>query len=147
MTASCRRTPLVAAMVMIGLITPPAAPVRGAEPSGATPAKKVDLRQKAIDPADYRDFLGDLQGNILEDHGREHASLIFLKFTGDRSAVAAWVKDFAAKNVTSASGQKTPGPFAAFYLFDDWLRKARCPREEIPRGRRLHLRHEEPAQP
>lgn len=46
--------------------------------------------------------------------------------------MAAWVKDFAAKNVTSASGQKTPGPFAAFYLLTTGYGKLGVPERKFP---------------
>jgi Dyp-type peroxidase family len=55
----------------------------------------------------YQDFLADLQGNILNGHGRDHAVHIFVQFTQDKKVneVKTWIANFAAIHITSAKGQ------------------------------------------
>jgi len=67
----------------------------------------VDLADTNIDPADpkYRPMLENLQGNILKAHGRKESDHLFLRFTGDRTAVRAWIRGFARDEVTSAKEQ------------------------------------------
>ena len=53
----------------------------------------------------YKDFLEDLQGNILNGHGRDHAVHIFLTFKpGKIAEVKARIAEFAPK-ITSAKSQ------------------------------------------
>jgi Dyp-type peroxidase family len=66
-----------------------------------------DLEPIDQNEATYQDFLKDLQGNILNGHGRDHAVHIFLTFisgAGKRTEVKTWIADFASK-ITSAKGQ------------------------------------------
>src|SRR5207245_1731641 len=67
----------------------------------------VDLGDTNIDPADpkYGPMLTNLQGNILKAHGRKESDHLFLRFTGDRTAVRAWTRAFARDEVTSAKEQ------------------------------------------
>ena len=64
-----------------------------------------------FDPIDqnnsiYCDFLADLQGNILNGHGRDHAVHIFLAFThGKTTEVKTWISDLASTKITSAKIQ------------------------------------------
>lgn len=54
----------------------------------------------------YRDFLADLQGNILNGHGRDYAIHVFLNFTlGKTTEVKAWIADLASTKITSAQNQ------------------------------------------
>lgn len=67
----------------------------------------TDLEPIDQDEIVYQDFLEDLQGNILNGHGRDHAVHIFLTFisgTEERTKVKAWIADFASK-ITSAKNQ------------------------------------------
>jgi len=88
----------------------------------------VDLGETDIDPSDpkYRPMLENLQGNILKPHGRGEADHLFLRFTGGRDAVRAWIRRFA-DGVTSAREQldaarafrangTSGGVFASIYL-------------------------------
>jgi Dyp-type peroxidase family len=67
----------------------------------------VNLSQGPIDPQDptSQTMLNNLQGNILTHHGRDHAVHIFLQFTAGPDAVRSWMRDFAARYVTSAQQQ------------------------------------------
>jgi Dyp-type peroxidase family len=104
--------------VSIGLFNPSSTRVRGAEPGAANAEKKADLGRTELEPDEYLDLLGDLQGNILEDHQREHAEVIFLKIEPDRAAVAKqWIRDFATRYVTSAVAQRELGNSGVFYGF------------------------------
>lgn len=54
----------------------------------------------------YKDFLEDLQGNILNGHGRAHAVHIFLTFEPGKTAeVKTWIAHFAGFKITSAKSQ------------------------------------------
>jgi Dyp-type peroxidase family len=56
--------------------------------------------------ADLRDVFDDLQGNILNGHGRDQAVLLFLQFVADRLGdVKAVLADLGRDWVTSASAQ------------------------------------------
>ena len=67
----------------------------------------VDLNDTDIDPADpkYHRMLDNLQGNILKPHGREESDHLVLRFTGERTGLRTWVRDFARDEVTSAREQ------------------------------------------
>jgi Dyp-type peroxidase family len=81
-----------------------------------------------IDPSDprYTDLLSDIQGNILNDHGRDYAAHIFLTFTGDRERARQWIRDFepavtsANKQAADAQRRRSAGiddiPFVGFFL-------------------------------
>jgi Dyp-type peroxidase family len=64
-----------------------------------------------FDPIDqddsiYQDFLADLQGNILNGHGRDYAVHIFLAFIPEKTAdIKTWISNFAATKITSAKSQ------------------------------------------
>ncbi len=68
----------------------------------------VNLDHFPIDPSDasLRDFLGDLQGNILKGHGRPFTFNIFVKFKPNQAtALRNWIAGFSNTFVTSASTQ------------------------------------------
>lgn len=70
----------------------------------------LDLNRKtgpiSQDDLDLRDLLEDLQGNILNSHGRDHAVHIFLAFKpGKLLAVKEWISGFAGTMITSAKSQ------------------------------------------
>jgi len=67
----------------------------------------VDLGDTDIDSSDpkYRGMLENLQGNVLKPHGRKESDHLFLRFTGERAAVRAWVRGFARDQLTSAKEQ------------------------------------------
>ena len=80
----------------------------------------IDLDDPALAP-----FLGDLQGNILRGHGRDHSVHIFLEFQDDSAAVRRWIRDFADASIVSAKQQRentatlgpnSEAPFASFLL-------------------------------
>ncbi|WP_136740129.1 Dyp-type peroxidase [Streptomyces piniterrae] len=51
-------------------------------------------------------LLGDIQGNILKSHGRDHSQHLFLKFdTTKANEARAWLVQLATKKVTSALKQ------------------------------------------
>lgn len=54
---------------------------------------------------DLSPFLGNLQGNILKDHGRDFAFHLFVKFTGLQDAIKAWITGLSGE-VTSALQQQ-----------------------------------------
>jgi Dyp-type peroxidase family len=61
------------------------------------PAEQVDITS-----GEYDVLLKNLQANILWAHGRNFARHVFIRFTGDRAAVKAWLR---ARKVTSAGDQ------------------------------------------
>lgn len=63
------------------------------------PAKDVDITSD-----EYDVMLGNLQANILKSHGRDFARHVFVRFTGQPTAVRGWVRDYAA-SVTTAKEQ------------------------------------------
>lgn len=55
------------------------------------------------DPGEYKILLGDLQGNIIKSHGRDHSVHLFIQFKADKQEEAKkWIQGFAQKYVTSA---------------------------------------------
>ncbi|MEJ6485359.1 hypothetical protein N0Y54_29305 [Nostoc punctiforme UO1] len=57
-------------------------------------------------PGQYEELLEDLQGNILNSHGRDYSVYLFLQFKPDRTDMAKqWIRDFAQKYVKSAKQQ------------------------------------------
>ncbi|MCC5605507.1 peroxidase [Nostoc sp. CHAB 5834] len=68
----------------------------------------LDNNIEPIDQNDsqYEDFLADLQGNILNGHGRDHAAHIFLTFQpGKIAEVKRWIAKLATFQITSAKSQ------------------------------------------
>ena len=65
------------------------------------PAEQVKL-----DAPEYGAMLNNLQANILGPHGRDHVRHLFIRFTGNRAAVRAWIRGKIASNVTTASQQR-----------------------------------------
>jgi len=68
----------------------------------------LDSNFEPIDQDDsiYQDFLADLQGNILNGHGRDHAVHIFLAFIPEKTAeVKTWISNLAATKITSTKSQ------------------------------------------
>jgi Dyp-type peroxidase family len=54
----------------------------------------------------YQDFLADLQGNILNGHGRDNAVHFFLQFSpGKVNEVKTWISNMADTRITSAKSQ------------------------------------------
>lgn len=94
----------------------------------------------------YQDFLEDLQGNILNGHGRDHAVHIFLTFKPDKkTAVKTWISNFATVKITSAKSQldaseeykisKTDaGLFAHFALSASGYDYLEVPKSKQPHG-------------
>jgi Dyp-type peroxidase family len=94
----------------------------------------------------YQDFLEDLQGNILNGHGRDHAVHIFLTFKPDKkTAVKTWISNFATVKITSAKSQldaseeykisKTDaGLFAHFALSASGYDYLEVPKSKLPHG-------------
>ncbi|MBX9571917.1 MAG: Dyp-type peroxidase [Candidatus Obscuribacterales bacterium] len=74
-----------------------------AKPNGGAPDMSKSMR--VSDPAN-REFLEDLQGNILNGHGRDHAAHVFVRFEPGKAAAArAWIASFAKRHVQSAYEQ------------------------------------------
>ncbi|MFP5273651.1 Dyp-type peroxidase [Coleofasciculus sp.] len=67
--------------------------------------KQVTEIVTPFDELEYEALLGEIQGNILKSHGRNHAVHLFLKFTGDPESVKQWIGNFSHKYVTSALAQ------------------------------------------
>lgn len=70
----------------------------------------LDLAQNngPIDQDDpiFADFLEDLQGNILNGHGRDYAIHLFIAFDDSQIAqVKAWIANLAKTQITSAKAQ------------------------------------------
>lgn len=75
--------------------------------SSALPPMDKTLRQS--DPANTA-FLQNLQGNILNGHGRDHAAHIFVRFAPGQSEKARkWIANFAHQHVRSAHDQYLAG--------------------------------------
>jgi Dyp-type peroxidase family len=68
----------------------------------------IDLNAKVPldtdDPA-ARDFLDNLQGNVLKGHGRNYTANIFLEFSVKEKALSAALREVTDRYVTSASEQ------------------------------------------
>ena len=118
----------------------------------------LDLRQNRgpIDEMDvtFRDVLEDLQGNILEGHGRFHAVHFFVHFNKDRAEeIKDWISKFALRQVTSAWAQveqaiayrahaTDAGVFGHFALSAEGYRALGFPEGRIPLGANLRNRSE-----
>lgn len=60
----------------------------------------------STDDSNRAALLGDLQGNILAGHGRDHAAHLFINFSPDTAAARAWIRQIAEKYVVSAAVQR-----------------------------------------
>ncbi|AKU20841.1 hypothetical protein [Massilia sp. NR 4-1] len=49
--------------------------------------------------------LGDVQGNILKGHGRDHSAHLFIVFAPDAKPARAWLAKTGRERITSAAGQ------------------------------------------
>ncbi|WP_254563384.1 Dyp-type peroxidase domain-containing protein [Oscillatoria sp. HE19RPO] len=79
-------------------------------------------------PGEYAELLEDLQGNILNSHGRDYSVHLFLQFKPDKTDEAKqWIQNFAHNSVKSAKQQADSarqyreqkidgGVFANFFL-------------------------------
>src|SRR4051812_4286185 len=67
----------------------------------------IDTEAAPIDPTveKYQQLLGNLQGNILKSHGRDHSVHIFLQFAEDKDTVREGLRNVARTYVTSALTQ------------------------------------------
>jgi Dyp-type peroxidase family len=92
-----------------GSAAAPAGVARGGGGGGGGGGAAPNLRNaQPIDPADpaHAGWLGNLQGNILTGHGRDHTVHVFIRLPGDQAAARALVADLA-RHVTSARKQET----------------------------------------
>jgi len=70
-------------------------------------SESIDLNQTNIEPENYLELFGDLQGNILTSHGRNLSRHLFLKFRpGKEAEVKSWLVNFADNRITSAAEQE-----------------------------------------
>lgn len=59
-----------------------------------------------LNPGKYKELLEDLQGNILNSHGRDYSVHLFLQFKpGKIDDAKKWIKNFATQYVKSAKKQ------------------------------------------
>jgi Dyp-type peroxidase family len=65
------------------------------------PAKQVDIAS-----SEYQALLANLQGNALKSHGRNESRHVFLKFTGPKAQVRAWIRTKIAPRVLTAAAQR-----------------------------------------
>lgn len=123
----------------------------------------LDLRQNRgpIDEKDptFRDVLADLQGNILEGHGRFHAVHLFVNFNKERiHEVRRWISKFANLRVTSAWSQVEQavafrehkvdaGVFGHFAMSAAGYKALGFPEDRIPRGADPRERNTVPPSP
>lgn len=110
---------------------------------GGAPAMDKPLR--ASDIAN-REFLQDLQGNILSGHGRDHAAHIFLRLNAAQSQAARkWLSAFAQSHIVSAEQQLhgarsfrthglDAGLFAHIAISAAGYRALGFSEEQLPRG-------------
>jgi Dyp-type peroxidase family len=99
-----------------------------------------------MDPT-FRDVLEELQGNILNGHGRNHAVHFFLHFNCNRlEEIKRWISKFANQYITSAWNQveqaityrehgTDAGVFGHLALSAQGYRALGIPEEKIPKGR------------
>lgn len=95
-------------------------------------------------PGKYKELLEDLQGNILNSHGRDYSVYLFLQFKQDQTDTAKqWIRDFAQKYVKSASQQADSarryrearvngGVFSNFFLSRQGYQYLQIPPAKIP---------------
>ncbi len=68
----------------------------------------IDLERSGINPQDpqYQTLLSDLQGNVLQGHGRDFSCHVFLRFDASATSSArTWIATFARTYVTTALAQ------------------------------------------
>jgi Dyp-type peroxidase family len=104
------------------------------------------------DDSSYQDFLADLQGNILNGHGRDNAVHIFLQFLpGKEDDVKIWIANLAAAKVTSAKNQldasehykrtqEDAGVFTHFAITVSGYDYLGIPKDQQPHGLNLRQR-------
>ncbi len=82
-------------------VAPPPAPDASSGAAGGT--SLIDIGDLAAAPA----FLGNVQGNILKGHGRDHIRLVFLRFTVPADEAKAALREYiACGHVQSARTQR-----------------------------------------
>ncbi|HEX9945953.1 MAG TPA: hypothetical protein VGA98_00275 [Allosphingosinicella sp.] len=73
----------------------------------------IDLKKQArdvsIEDAAYQATFKNLQGNILKAHGRNCAWQVFIRFTGSKDEVRAWIRDEIAPALFTAEEQYEQG--------------------------------------
>jgi Dyp-type peroxidase family len=109
---------------------------------------------------DYQEFLADLQGNILNGHGRDYAVHLFLKFlTSENSTeqekittnVKKWISSLADSQITTAISQleaselykscrQDAGLFTHFALTASGYDYLQIPKAQQPHGANLQKR-------
>src|SRR5688572_7359852 len=114
------------------------------------PIMPLDLQQNRgpideLDPT-FRDVLQELQGNILNGHGRFHAVHFFIRFKEQQiSKVKKWISKFARQHVISAweqveqaiayrQHQTDAGVFGQFALSAEGYRALGIADHRIPTG-------------
>lgn len=114
---------------------------------------KVDLlsNKDPLDPQnlgpDYTRLLATLQGNILEEHGRDYAAHVFVSFQTGATQARQWVAKFS-KSVISAAAQLklgNTGRFANFLLTSHGYRSLGFEARQIPQDFRFFRGMKAPA--
>jgi Dyp-type peroxidase family len=114
----------------------------------------LDSNFEPIDQDDsiYQDFLADLQGNILNGHGRDYATHIFLRFLpGKVDDIKTWTSNLAGQWITSAKSQldasehykktkRDAGLFTHFAITVSGYNYLGIPKEKQPHGVNLRQR-------
>ena len=107
---------------------------------------QIDGIVTSLDEFEVEKILGEIQGNILKSHGRNHAVHLFVKFTCDDLTAKKWISSFAHKYVTSALAQAedtklyrqnkdVPGKiFANFFLTYAGYAYLGYNKDEVPKG-------------
>ncbi len=70
-----------------------------------TKIKQIGEVVTPFDLVEDEALLGEIQGNILKPHGRNHSNHLFLKFTGNPESAKEWIGNFTHQYVTSALAQ------------------------------------------
>lgn len=72
------------------------------------PTINLDQKGISVDGAEFNAIASNLQSNILKSHSRDHARLLFLKFSSEKTEVSAWIRNFINQTrfVISALDQK-----------------------------------------
>lgn len=118
------------------------------------------IPENGIDPEDpgkYKILLEDLQGNILNGHGRDRSVHLFLQFKPDRTETAKqWIQSFSQRYLKSAQQQfdeaaqyreknVSGGLFANFFLSCKGYEALGFPGHQIPPDRpfRAGMQHDD----